>query len=81
MSINFEKICNNLSLGNIIENAEKINGGITNQMYKIQTTKGKFAVKIINKHRIQKNKNILKKSASPNPANPKKGRVNLLILI
>lgn len=34
MSINFEKICNNLSLGNIIENAEKINGGITNQMYK-----------------------------------------------
>lgn len=54
MSINFEKICNNLSLGNIIENAEKINGGITNQMYKIQTTKGKFAVKIINKHRIQK---------------------------
>ena len=60
MSINFEKICNNLSLGNIIENAEKINGGITNQMYKIQTTKGKFAVKIINKHRIQKNKNILK---------------------
>ncbi len=60
MSINFEKICNNLSLGNIIENAEKINGGITNQMYKIQTTKGKFAVQIINKHRIQKNKNILK---------------------
>ena len=60
MSINFEKICNNLSFGNIIENAEKINGGITNQMYKIQTTKGKFAVKIINKHRIQKNKNISK---------------------
>jgi len=24
MSINFEKICNNLSLGNIIENAEKL---------------------------------------------------------
>lgn len=60
MSINFEKICNNLSLGNIIENVEKINGGITNQMYKVQTTKGKFAIKIINKHRIQKSKNILK---------------------
>ena len=34
MSINFEKICNNLSLGNIIENAEKINGGIKFKLQK-----------------------------------------------
>ena len=54
----FEKICNELNLGKVIE-LNNVLGGITNQMYKVITTKGTYAVKIINKNRFKDSINLL----------------------
>ena len=43
----FPDICKKLNLGKIIEYS-KMTGGVTNQMYKVRTDKGAYALKIIN---------------------------------
>lgn len=54
----FENICNGLNLGKVTESSNVL-GGITNQMYKVITTKGTYAVKIINKNRFKDSINLL----------------------
>lgn len=56
----FDKICQNLNLGNLT-NVVEVNGGLTNKIYKMVTDKGIFAIKIINEGNIKHNSNLLKK--------------------
>lgn len=55
----FKKVCSNLNLGSLISDVTVISGGITNKMYKVETTKGVYAIKIINKSNIEKNPRLL----------------------
>lgn len=61
MNIFFETVCQKLSLGELLENPIKLTGGITNKMYKIVTDKNKYAIKILNDDKINKNPDILHK--------------------
>jgi Ser/Thr protein kinase RdoA (MazF antagonist) len=47
-NLQFEKLCNALKLGEIIVKPESISGGLLHRMYKIETTKGKYAIKALN---------------------------------
>lgn len=55
-----EKVSKQLNLGDYIR-VEDINGGLTNKMYKLITSKGLFAIKIINTDNIKTNPLLLKK--------------------
>jgi Ser/Thr protein kinase RdoA (MazF antagonist) len=44
----FEKLTNNLNLGDLIEEPSRVSGGLTHKMYKVFTTKGRFIVKLLN---------------------------------
>lgn len=55
----FEYVCNKLNLGIINEEIIQIYGGKTNRLFKVSTTKGKYAIKIISKSNIEKNKNLI----------------------
>lgn len=50
MNINtfFEKLVSELNLGNLIEPPSRVNGGLTHKMYKIQTDKAKYVIKLLN---------------------------------
>lgn len=54
-----KEICTVYDLGNMIDNPIRITGGITNTIYKIETTSGLYAIKIINKSNIDRNHNLL----------------------
>lgn len=47
-NIQFENLCNNLNLGQIVHGPEAISGGLLHRMYAIETTQGKYAVKALN---------------------------------
>lgn len=53
------EICTNYGLGNMINTPIKITGGITNTIYKIETTSGLYVIKVINKSNIDRNPNLL----------------------
>ena len=44
----FNKIVNYLELGNIIEGPIQVKGGLTHQMFKVFTDKGKYIIKLLN---------------------------------
>lgn len=50
MDINslFNKIVNNLDLGNIIEGPIQVTGGLTHRMFKVFTDKGRYIIKLLN---------------------------------
>ncbi len=48
MNLFFEKLTNELKLGNIIEGSSRVADGLTHRMFKICTDKGKYAVKLLN---------------------------------
>lgn len=56
----FKKICNNYKLGSYI-NCNEIIGGLTNKMYKLETDKGIFAIKILNYDSLNNNSNLYNK--------------------
>ena len=56
----FKKICNNYKLGSYIRYDEII-GGLTNKMYKLETDKEIFAIKIINSDNLNNNSNLYSK--------------------
>ncbi|MCR8656488.1 aminoglycoside phosphotransferase family protein [Paenibacillus endoradicis] len=47
-NLQFEKLCNNLTLGEIIGVPEPISGGLLHRMFAIETTQGKYAIKALN---------------------------------
>jgi len=47
-NLQFEKLCNILQLGEIVGVPEAILGGLLHKMYAIKTTKGKYAIKVLN---------------------------------
>lgn len=47
-NLQFEKLCNVLSLGEMISVPKEISGGLLHRMYAVETTKGKYAVKALN---------------------------------
>lgn len=47
-NLQFEKLCNTLSLGVQIRPPQELKGGLLNKMYAIETKRGKFAVKALN---------------------------------
>lgn len=55
----FSLICTKLDLGKLDKEVVKCSGGITNQIYKCETSKGIYAIKILNNQNILKDKNIL----------------------
>ena len=44
-----EKIVKVLNLGNLISNPSRVYGGLTHRMYTVETDKGQYIVKILNK--------------------------------
>lgn len=54
-----QNVCMKLDLGDLVEFTLNIGGGITNKIHKISTLKGDFAIKVINKSNIEKNKELL----------------------
>lgn len=44
----FEKLVSELNLGNLISEPERVTGGLTHKMYKIETVKSKYIVKLLN---------------------------------
>ncbi|MGR9049800.1 aminoglycoside phosphotransferase family protein [Halobacillus faecis] len=44
----FKRLCFNACLGEIVGPAEQIAGGLLHKMYLLETTKGKYAVKVLN---------------------------------
>lgn len=57
----FQKVCNELNLGKLLEEPTILTGGITNKIYKVKTNRKIYAIKILNKDNISKNKDLLKK--------------------
>ena len=55
----FNEVCNTLKLGNLNDEVVQIYGGKTNKLFKISTEIGKYAIKIISKSNIEKNKDLL----------------------
>jgi len=56
-----KEIVETFNLGTLIEEPIVINGGITNSLYKINTNKNKYAIKIINNSRIKQDSNLIEK--------------------
>ena len=44
----FNKIVNNLDLGNITEGPIQVTGGLTHRMFKVFTDKGRYIIKLLN---------------------------------
>ena len=57
----FNKMCEEFKLGNLEKSPIIINGGITNKVYKIVTSEGIYAIKIINKNKINEDKTYLQR--------------------
>lgn len=47
-NLKFDKLCNNLNLGELTDVPEPISGGLLHKMFAIQTTSGKYAIKALN---------------------------------
>ncbi|PJN49976.1 hypothetical protein PAEAM_55880 [Paenibacillus sp. GM1FR] len=47
-NLNFEKLCNELQLGELISSPKPISGGLLHRMYAIETTQANYAVKALN---------------------------------
>lgn len=56
----FKVICQELNLGELIEESSIVVGGLTNKIYKVATDKATYAFKIINNDNIKNNPNLLK---------------------
>ena len=56
-----KEIVETFNLGTLIEEPIVINGGLTNSLYKINTNKNKYAIKIINNSRIKQDSNLIEK--------------------
>lgn len=54
----FEKLVSKLNLGNLIAPPSRVSGGLTHKMYKIQTEKSRYAIKLLNPN-IMKRTNAL----------------------
>ena len=75
----FEKVCNKFNLGKILEEPTLLTGGITNNVYKVETDKDMYAIKIINSDNIIKNENLINKiELSEKIANIASNRVNVI---
>ena len=48
MNIQIKKLIKNCKLGNLQKEPSRVSGGLLNRMYKIQTDKGTFAIKLLN---------------------------------
>lgn len=47
-NLQFEKLCNKLKLGNILNIPQSVSGGLLHRMFKVKTTQGEFAIKALN---------------------------------
>lgn len=47
-NLQFQKLCNVLQLGDMIEEPKAISGGLLHRMYSVETSKGKYAIKALN---------------------------------
>ncbi|MBS4539378.1 phosphotransferase [Clostridium sp. D2Q-11] len=47
-NLQFEKLCNKLQIGNIVDTPLPISGGLLHKMYSIKTLEGKYAIKALN---------------------------------
>lgn len=47
-NLQFEKLCDILQLGKIVDRPEIMTGGLLHRMYAIKTTQGKYAIKALN---------------------------------
>lgn len=47
-NLQFEKLCNILQLGKIVDMPKAISGGLLHKMYAVKTSKGKYAIKALN---------------------------------
>ena len=54
----FKQMVNELNLGNLVSNPSRLYGGLTHKMYLVETDKGKYVVKLLNKN-IMKRSNAL----------------------
>lgn len=54
----FKQMVNELKLGNLVSNPSRVSGGLTHRMYLVETDKGKYVVKLLNKN-IMKRSNAL----------------------
>lgn len=50
----FEKICESLNLGKLTKEPKSLSGGLTHKMHSLFTTKGKYAIKILNSYIMQR---------------------------
>lgn len=48
INVSIEKLCNKLDIGVLCSHPEQIFGGLLHTMYKVETEKGKYAVKVLN---------------------------------
>lgn len=55
----FKDVSELLNLGKLNEKVVQVYGGKTNKLFKVSTTKGVYAIKIISKSNIEKNKDLL----------------------
>ena len=57
MDINsfFIKLIKELNLGNIIDGPFQVNGGLTHRMFRVNTSKGKYIVKLLNSNIMKRN--------------------------
>lgn len=54
----FNTVCKNLNLGELL-NVEQVSGGKTNKVFKVTTSEGVYAIKIISQSNIEKDRKIL----------------------
>lgn len=48
MNVQIEKLIKKCKLGNLLKEPSRVSGGLLNRMYKVQTDKGTFAIKLLN---------------------------------
>jgi Ser/Thr protein kinase RdoA (MazF antagonist) len=80
-NVQFEKMCHVLNLGELIKPPEAITGGLLHRMFAIETTQGKYAIKVLNplimarptaKGNYILSENIVRIASSRVPAQPAK---------
>ena len=54
----FKQMVNGLNLGELVSNPSRLYGGLTHRMYLVETNKGRYVVKLLNKN-IMKRSNAL----------------------
>ena len=54
----FKQMVNELNLGELVSNPSRLYGGLTHRMYLVETDKGRYVVKLLNKN-IMKRSNAL----------------------